>query len=491
MDVLSYPIKCGLNSACVKYLPRASSAVSTVRRRLSFVNLLHPPASPFSARSWRRSGKQEEYSRHRGFMNPATAGSSLTSESRCSTGRKGRGGREGGREGDVRFAGKDVAGEGLPAVILRQSLSVLPVASWLLLSTCTQNPGVSLVQAECRGRLRSSGRGLSGWGVGGDPTRDTGSAAVYPGGEFQCARKAPESTACTLRHELVGGLVSGVVSEEGRGGEGGVRTRWGQERGHRVEAGRGGAVGGGGGGRGRGRGGGNPLELMMAWRSHGKDNQDLVDHLLKNRILHTPRVAEAMKKIDRGLFVPADWSAYEDSPQPIGFNATISAPHMHAHCLELLEPYLQPGMRVLDVGSGSGYVTAVFAMLVGETGRAVGVEHIPELVERSIENVKRSPAAVAMLERGVLSLHVGDGRQGWPQEAAYNAIHVGAAAPTMPEALIRQLKPNGRLVVPVGTLFQDLKVIDKLADGRVVEHNAMEVRYVPLTTREHQVQGDV
>eukprot|EP00494_Astrolonche_serrata_P017373 UN17556 len=100
-----------------------------------------------------------------------------------------------------------------------------------------------------------------------------------------------------------------------------------------------------------------------------------------------------METIDRALFVPEGFTPYIDSPMPIGYNATISAPHMHATCLELLKDHLQPGMHALDVGSGSGYLTACFAMMVGPEGRAVGIEHIPELIAASTENVERSAAA--------------------------------------------------------------------------------------------------
>ncbi|CAI5500000.1 unnamed protein product [Closterium sp. Naga37s-1] len=262
-----------------------------------------------------------------------------------------------------------------------------------------------------------------------------------------------------------------------------------------------------------------------------------------------------MRQVDRGLFVPpGPWvHAYQDSPQTIGFNATISAPHMHAQCLELLENHLQvnfeiclagevhvqhtchrslhlflfshippnlspnpslttpsipslcgcflsvaahptplllqqPGMRALDVGSGTGYLTACFGLLLAPTGKAVGVEHIPELVERSKRDVARS-AAGHLLESGVIALHAGDGRQGWPHDSPYDAIHVGAAAPEIPLALKQQLKEGGRMVIPVGTWSQDLLVVDKLPDGRFKESHVASVRYVPLTSKDEQLEG--
>ncbi|PIN23074.1 Protein-L-isoaspartate(D-aspartate) O-methyltransferase [Handroanthus impetiginosus] len=217
-------------------------------------------------------------------------------------------------------------------------------------------------------------------------------------------------------------------------------------------------------------------------------NKEMLEHLQRYGVIKSKKAAEIMETIDRALFVPDGTPPYVDSPMQIGYNATISAPHMHAMCLELLEDYLKPGMHALDVGSGTGYLTACFAVMVGPQGRAVGVEHIPELGEFSIKNIKKS-AAAPLLEGGSLLIHVGDGRQGWPEFAPYDAIHVGAAAPEIPPALIEQLKPGGRLVIPVGNIFQDLKVVDKNMDGTLSVQSETSVRYVPLTSREAQLRG--
>ncbi|KAK6148255.1 hypothetical protein DH2020_019167 [Rehmannia glutinosa] len=199
------------------------------------------------------------------------------------------------------------------------------------------------------------------------------------------------------------------------------------------------------------------------WSGSGiKKNKEMVEHLLRCGVISSKKVAEVMDTIDRALFVPDGAPPYDDSPMQIGYNATISAPHMHATCLELMENYLKPGMHVLDVGSGTGYLTACFAVMVGPQGRAVGVEHI----------------------RNWLNL-----QQGWPEFAPYDAIHVGAAAPEIPPALIEQLKPGGRLVIPVGNIFQDLNVLDKNMDGTLTVQSEISVRYVPLTSREAQLRG--
>ncbi|CAN6447452.1 unnamed protein product [Victoria cruziana] len=229
--------------------------------------------------------------------------------------------------------------------------------------------------------------------------------------------------------------------------------------------------------------------MERLWSSGGVGkNRSLVQNLQNYGVIKSKKVAEVMEAIDRGLFVPPGNDPYFDSPMPIGYNATISAPHMHAACLELLQEHLQPGMHALDVGSGTGYLTACFSMMVGQEGCAVGVEHIPELRDSSVDNVKKS-AAASLLEQGSLSLHVGDGRQGWQQFAPYDAIHVGAAASEIPAALIEQLKPGGRMVIPVGNFFQDLQVVDKQLDGSVNVRSETSVRYVPLTSRAAQLRG--
>ncbi|XP_075493109.1 protein-L-isoaspartate O-methyltransferase 1-like isoform X2 [Primulina tabacum] len=229
--------------------------------------------------------------------------------------------------------------------------------------------------------------------------------------------------------------------------------------------------------------------MERIWRGSSiNKNKEMVDRLQSHGVIRSQKVAEVMETIDRALFVPADTPPYVDNPMQIGYNVTISAPHMHAMCLELLENHLKPGMHALDVGSGTGYLTACFAIMVEQQGRAVGVEHIPELVESSTRNIQRS-AAAELLKEGPLSVHVGDGRLGWPDFAPYDAIHVGAASPEIPPALVEQLKPGGRLVIPVGNIFQDLQVVDKNMDGSLSVRSETSVRYVPLTSREAQLRG--
>ncbi|KAI8332318.1 pcmt1 protein [Chlamydoabsidia padenii] len=215
----------------------------------------------------------------------------------------------------------------------------------------------------------------------------------------------------------------------------------------------------------------------MAWRCTGMSNLELVDNLKKANIIKTPRVYEVMKKIDRKDFCPR--YAYEDAPQSISYGATISAPHMHAYALEHLEEYLQPNMKALDVGSGSGYLTACISEMVGSGGKVIGIEHIQELVTLSDRNMKKQHGH--WIASGQVEFIVGDGRLGYPSEAPFDCIHVGAAAESKPTNLIAQLKAPGRLFAPIGTSEQCIMVYDKKADGTVEETKIMGVMYVPLT----------
>nr|WCZ58717.1 protein-L-isoaspartate(D-aspartate) O-methyltransferase [Seculamonas ecuadoriensis] len=223
----------------------------------------------------------------------------------------------------------------------------------------------------------------------------------------------------------------------------------------------------------------------MAWRSSGDSNAELVRNLKRHHLFTSPRVEAAMLAVDRRHFCAVDETAYEDAPQPIGYNATISAPHMHAMCLEAMEPYLQPGARCLDIGSGSGYLVAAMAMMVGDTGRVFGIEHIPELVRFSAKNLQTHYPD--LVESGRVSVAVGDGRTGLPSEGPFDVIHVGAASAEYPEALVDQLKTPGILIVPYGKWDQMLLQVTKDERGKIHEKDLCGVRYVPLTDKSKQL----
>lgn len=155
---------------------------------------------------------------------------------------------------------------------------------------------------------------------------------------------------------------------------------------------------------------------------------------------------------------------------------------MHANACESLLTYLEPGANVLDIGSGSGYLTAVLANLVGPTGSVVGIDHIQPLVSMAETNMAKSEDGKHMLDSGQVKFVKGDGRKGWAEAAPYDAIHVGAAAAEHHKELSDQLKAPGRLFVPVEEdSAQYIFVVDKKEDGTIVKKKLYGVRYVPLT----------
>ncbi|KAI0728511.1 protein-L-isoaspartate O-methyltransferase [Fomitopsis betulina] len=233
----------------------------------------------------------------------------------------------------------------------------------------------------------------------------------------------------------------------------------------------------------------------MAWRCSGASNAELISNMAKHGLVISERVQAAMEKVDRAHYVRNPREAYQDSPQRIGHGATISAPHMHAHAVEYLLPFLHPGSRVLDVGSGSGYLSAVLHYLVTDldsdaSGTVVGIDHIPELVDWSKTNLQRDGLGVA-LESGHLKMIVGDGRQCFAEAGPFDAIHVGAAAPTMPQPLVDQLARPGRMFIPVGEDKQLVVQVDKDAEGKVTQKELFGVMYVPLTDQAKQRAGDL
>ncbi|CAI6338417.1 unnamed protein product [Periconia digitata] len=218
----------------------------------------------------------------------------------------------------------------------------------------------------------------------------------------------------------------------------------------------------------------------MAWRSSGTTNASLIANLSKNGLIQSTRIQEAMQRVDRAHYAPRN--PYDDHPQPIGHRATISAPHMHANACETLLEYLKPGARVLDIGSGSGYLTAVLANLVGREGKVVGVDHIEPLVALAEGNMAKSEDGQRMMREGQVRFVKADGRKGWSEDAPYDAIHVGAAAAEHHQELEEQLKAPGRMFVPVeeGSV-QHIYVVDKDEKGVVVKKKLYGVQYVPLT----------
>ncbi|KAI9834238.1 MAG: hypothetical protein M1819_003076 [Sarea resinae] len=180
----------------------------------------------------------------------------------------------------------------------------------------------------------------------------------------------------------------------------------------------------------------------MAWRSSGSSNATLIKNLAENGLITSDRVRQAMMKVDRAHYAPA--LPYQDSPQSIGYSATISAPHMHASAAESVLPFLHPNARVLDIGAGSGYLTHVLAELVAPGGTVIGVDHIQELVDMAKDNMEKSDEGIGLLQSKRVQFVKADGRQGYPPGGPYDAIHVGAAAAEHHQTLVDQLKAPGR-----------------------------------------------
>ena len=200
----------------------------------------------------------------------------------------------------------------------------------------------------------------------------------------------------------------------------------------------------------------------------------MVRSQLRGRDIVDEAVLAAMEHVPRELFVPEPERrrAYYDAALPIGHGQTISQPYMVARIVEALA--IRPGNRVLDVGTGSGYQAAVLAELGADV---VTIERIPELAEDA-----RQRLAAAGYDRVEVAL--GDGTLGVPERAPFDAIAVAAAAPGLPETLYEQLRPRGRLVVPVGgPRVQRLEVIVRSPEGPAVVHS-VPCRFVPLLGEE-------
>jgi protein-L-isoaspartate(D-aspartate) O-methyltransferase len=184
----------------------------------------------------------------------------------------------------------------------------------------------------------------------------------------------------------------------------------------------------------------------------------------------SPAVRRALGKVERHRLVPPGEAAraYRNHPLPIGSGQTISQPYIVALSADLLMP--KPGDVVLEVGTGSGYQAAVLAEIAA---KVYSIELIPSLGNEARQRLEA-------LGYGNIEVRVADGYAGWPEKAPFDGIVVTAAAPHVPQALVDQLKPGARMVIPVGDGMQYLKVLTKRADGGVDEKRVLPVRFVPL-----------
>ena len=215
--------------------------------------------------------------------------------------------------------------------------------------------------------------------------------------------------------------------------------------------------------------------------------KELCEHLQRDGMLKSDKVYKALMSVDRADFSPH--GPYEDRPQSINYNVTISAPHMHAYCLELLKDHLKIGGKALDVGFGSGYLTVAMSKMMEDKGTAVGIEHIKELCDFANKNISKHHKD--LLDTKKVILINGDGRKGCPEYGPYDCIHVGAAAAQLPQPLIDQLANGGRLVIPVGEQGGDqyINIIDKDKNGKISITKTLGVSYVPLTSVNKQLSN--
>ncbi|CCW70071.1 unnamed protein product [Phytomonas sp. Hart1] len=256
----------------------------------------------------------------------------------------------------------------------------------------------------------------------------------------------------------------------------------------------------------------------MSWACSGLTNDELVSALIKNKLLKSPAVIAAMRHVDRRWFIPKTYSttdAYKDSPLYIGHGATISAPHMHAIALEVMAPYLLGEHRVsspssipihiLDIGSGSGYLTAVMADICStqnttnnQSWKVIGIEHVEELQKSSLSAIRKH--FPTWIEKGNVEIICGDGRD--PRKTlgidkttshpfAFDVIHVGAAIPSTSLSLTELLNLNACLIAPVGgkNENQRLMVFSKNHRGKVTEKQKCLVSYIPLTSIDEQLES--
>ena len=210
---------------------------------------------------------------------------------------------------------------------------------------------------------------------------------------------------------------------------------------------------------------------------------NLIDSLIEEGWLKTPRIIEAFRKIKRVDFLPREIKdlAELNEALSIGYGQTISQPLVVAFMLELLDP--QPGNKILDIGSGTGWTTALLAQIVGQKGKVIAIDIIPELVEFGRRNVSK----YNFIERGTVEFICADGSKGYEKEAPYDKILASASAETLPQVWKEEVKIGGRIVTPIGSsiwlFIKKSPSFAKATEGKEAEFEEIEYpgfAFVPL-----------
>lgn len=217
------------------------------------------------------------------------------------------------------------------------------------------------------------------------------------------------------------------------------------------------------------------VAFLLLGQDYRAERERLVRESMQGRGIRNPAVLRAMRETPRHEFMPPEVRkfAYEDRPVPIGYGQTISQPSLVALMTETLD--VSQDHRVLEIGTGSGYQAAVLAVLVKEV---YTIEIVPELAKSSAATLKR------LGHRNVYTRE-GNGYLGWPEKAPFDRIILTAAPPELPQALIDQLKPGGKLLAPVGAtvLDQELVLVEKSRSGQITRRSVLPVRFVPMVQR--------
>jgi protein-L-isoaspartate(D-aspartate) O-methyltransferase len=215
-----------------------------------------------------------------------------------------------------------------------------------------------------------------------------------------------------------------------------------------------------------------PFALLMLADDYRAAREQLVRDSMEARGIRNSAVLRAMRETPRHEFMPEDVRnlAYQDQAVPIGYEQTISQPSLVALMTETLD--VSKKHRVLEIGTGSGYQAAVLAAVSKEV---YTIEIVPELAKSSAETLKR-------LGHQNVFTREGNGYQGWPEQAPFDRIILTAAPPELPQALVDQLKPGGKLLAPVGGMptEQELMLVEKSKDGKIRKRSVLPVRFVPM-----------